>query len=600
MTWLLEDSKLIYGTNRNDLHYLDINENGKLILKIDNQQIAFEEIVKIVRKKTKYKKTSFALRIPQLIIGQIRDLISSFENARKKFEYSGKYQPIYPIKVNSQKLIIETIIKSNPNYAFEAGTKSEFILLLHALENEKNRLIMCNGAKDQEYLKEINEAIKKGHNVCISIETILEIKDTLKLVTAGKYQLALRIKPYVKMHGHWGESSGRHSKFGLSIAELIDVVKIIIQKKKAPFVTMLHAHPGSQMTNLPDFYKFAEFMSNTFRKLKNLGLNSLSVINFGGGLPIDYDNSLESNFMERYAEILVESLKKNLPEYQPDICTESGRAITATSTMIMVNIIEQYNIFPNIEPIETAIQKYKTTFDELISVRSIDDIIENWSAWEKISDGITDPDDLLAFEFLSIKMKKEFRKIFYDQSKFLEYIENPIIKCLLLSEYSLQGNFSVFNSIADYVLVHQYFPVIPISHLHKQPETLAHLYDITCDSDGKVASYHTAIANKKLFTQDGFLLTYPKMISLHGFPIGNLREIVNNYLLIPLAGAYQDIIEFNHNLLGDLPDILIAFDGNDWIIEQLNGAQSIGSLLAEVGYTSSNIDDPYMDQEQEE
>ncbi|MFW9923579.1 MAG: hypothetical protein ACFFDW_09880 [Candidatus Thorarchaeota archaeon] len=597
MDWSLEDSKLIYGVNRNDLDYLDINTNGLLELIIGNNRITLQGIAKQVGKKTKYKNASFAIRVPQLITKQIKELIQSFEDARKSYNYSGNYQPIYPIKVNSQKLIIETIIHSHQNYAFEAGTKSEFILLMQALENEKHRLIMCNGAKDPEYLKSINDAIKIGHRVCISIETVMELKDTLKIITEKNFQIALRIKPYVTMHGHWGESSGRHSKFGLSIAELLEVVDIIKRKKKNELVKMLHAHPGSQITTLEDFYKFAEFMARTFRKLHTLGLASLNTINFGGGLPIDYDNSLDPKFMQKYAGILVECMAKYLPEYQPNICSESGRAITASSTMIMVRVIDKYHIFPYIKPDENLIAKFQEKYEQLREIDTIDGIMKNWLKWDRSAGEIKDPDLLHAFEWLSYELKKEFREKFFKQPNFYDFLEDKRIRSLLLSEYSLQGNFSVFNSIADYVLVQQYFPTIPISHLNTQPETLAHLYDITCDSDGKVACYHTQLSDRLLFTKDGFLLTNSKQMILHGFPIGSLDSIVNNYLLIPLAGAYQDIIEFDHNLLGDLPDILVVFDGTTWNVELINGAQSIDQLLAEVGFHCTINDDPYMDHE---
>lgn len=595
MTWTLEDSKLIYGINKNDLDYLDINNKGHLELIIDDQRITFNEIVKAVRKNTKYKNTSFAIRVPQLITKQIKSLVNSFENAREKFEYSGHYHPIYPIKVNSQKLIIESIIKAHPTYAFEAGTKSEFILLLHALKDEKHRLIMCNGAKDREYLRTINQAIKDGHKVCISIETVMELEDTLEIIVGKDFQLALRIKPYVTMHGHWGQSSGRYSKFGLSIAELLEVVKIIKKKKKSQFVTMLHAHPGSQITCLSDFYKFAEFMARTFLKLQDLGLSSIDQLNFGGGLPIDYDNSLDSNFKEKYAEILIETLAKFLPENQPHICTESGRAITATSTMILIRIIDKFDIFPYLKPRNDLIEKFSIEVQKSQNVKTFDEIIKFWDDWDKKAGTLKDPDELHAFEWVSFKLKKKLRTQFYKLKNFHEMLQDKRLKSLLYSEYSLQGNFSVFNSIADHVLVAQYFPTIPICDLHIQPETIAHLYDITCDSDGKVSCYHTQISDKLLETKDGFLLTYPKQMVLHGFPIGKIDAIIDSFLLVPLAGAYQDIIEFDHNLLGDLPDILVAHDGKEWIIKQLNGAQSIGQLLAEVGFTNNVLDDPYMD-----
>jgi arginine decarboxylase len=186
------------------------------------------------------------------------------------------------------------------------------------------------------------------------------------------------------------------------------------------------------------------------------------------------------------------------------------------------------------------------------------------------------------------------RKKFFTFDDCEKHLDKPEAKLFLKPEYAVQGNFSVFNSIGDLVLVKQYFPVIPISSLDLHPETIVRLFDITCDSDGEVAVYNPPISEKKLFTKDDFQLTFTTPVTLGGFPVGNLDEMKNCYLIIPLAGAYQDIVEFDHNLLGDLPDVIIALDG-EWMIELLNGAQAISSILADIGFESDVDDDPYYD-----
>lgn len=595
MEWKIEDSKLIYGTGKKDLSFLDITSEGQLELVLGEGRITFQEILESVDKNTKYAHASFALRIPQLITKQIKKLIRSFEEARKEFQYKGAYEPVYPIKVNHSRFIIDTIIRSHPTYSFESGTKSEFILIKEALKKEKHRLIMCNGGKDREFLKSIKEAVKEGYKVCISIESEQELIDTLDILPRKGYQLAFRIKPYVTLHGHWGASSSRNSKFGLAIGELNDVVKLLQEKKATHLLTTLHAHPGSQLTVLDDFVGYTSFMAKIYRLLHNKGMNNLKAINFGGGLPIDYDNRLDEQFMKKYAQIFIKVLSEELDDLQPIIMTESGRAITALSTIILVKTIDKYSVFPDgyfNKDILDSITKESDPFKEATSAS---EVLKQWKAWEKRKLKFEHLREFNDQEYVTKKLKAFLREKFYSFDDFPKHLDNLTTKALLKPEYTIQGNFSVFNSICDLVLVKQYFPTIPINNLHVQPETIVRLLDITCDSDGEVAIYNAAVSEKKLFTKDHFLLTYESPYSLGGFPVGNMEEFRDSYFAVPLTGAYQDIIEFDHNLLGDLPDIIISFDGKEWQVALVNGAQTISSILADVGYVIDDDDDPYVD-----
>ena len=50
-------------------------------------------------------------------------------------------------------------------------------------------------------------------------------------------------------------------------------------------------------------------------------------------------------------------------------------------------------------------------------------------------------------------------------------------------------NFSVFQSLLDHWALKQLFPVAPLHRLNEKPTVNAILVDITCDSDGKIASF---------------------------------------------------------------------------------------------------------------
>jgi arginine decarboxylase len=299
--------------------------------------------------------------------------------------------------------------------------------------------------------------------------------------------------------------------------------------------------------------------------------------------------------MERYADIFVRILKKELEDFQPTIMTESGRGITSLCTIVVVKTIDKYAVFSTGYRDKVVLVAFNDEIRKLKEPKSAKEVLENWKTWETTKREFYDITEMADYEFVTYKYKIDLRKLFFSFEDYIKYLDDKWAKSLLKPEHTVQGNFSVFNSICDLVLVNQYFPVIPIDNLDIQPETIIRLFDITCDSDGEVAVFNPPISDKKLHTKDYFQLTFPKPVTIGGFPIGNLEALKDSYLVIPQTGAYQDIVEFDHNLLGDLPDLIIAVEDDEWIIKLLNGAQTIGNILKDIGFECLDDDDPYYD-----
>ncbi|MHA1939643.1 MAG: hypothetical protein ACW97O_15660, partial [Candidatus Thorarchaeota archaeon] len=158
------------------------------------------------------------------------------------------------------------------------------------------------------------------------------------------------------------------------------------------------------------------------------------------------------------------------------------------------------------------------------------------------------------------------------------------------------GNFSVFNSVCDYVLVKQHFPIVPMQDLHLHPETTVRLVDLTCDSDGEISQFHRKGTGEIWFTRDYRPVTMPIGQMGQGIPVGSIENTSGSYFAIALTGAYQDVIEMNHNLLGDLPDVELILDKKGkWQVRWMSGAESMEDILEEMGYIGFDIDeDPYI------
>ena len=606
--WSVDKAKTVFGIGRNDLHFLDISESGELCIKLSDEQIAIKEIIQQIKSangKSPGYVSSFTLRIPQLITYQIKKLRTTFEKVFEEEEYAGEFIGIYPVKVNQRSDFVTSVIRSDSEYGLEAGTKAELLLITSVIKNEKHRRIVCNGAKDPDYLRLIRESVEKGFKVAISIESLHEARMIVEHFDPKKTELVFRIKPYLNVEGHWSHSTGRDSKFGLSIHDLFNVVDLLTQAGFAESVSTILGHAGSQITDLKSFNRFGQFLTSLYSELRNMGLTKLENIDFGGGLAIDYTGKHPADLMYQYAKNLVQGVKSYLKEEQnrhpaPNIMVESGRGITALAALVIVEALEVRSVFPapgGNYTSETALAKQEEYLGKINKVTSLGELVGIWNEFHSNFGGMTLAGLGTIFEremIVGILEKATREKL---TSLGLEsFSAEGQIRSFWHPEHIVVGNFSVFNSIADHVLVQQHFPVVPVSNLHVHPETTVRLVDITCDSDGEIAHFYRQSTDKVWFTKDNRPLTMPGGEMGDGIPVGVLNELPGSHFILALVGAYQDAIEMDHNLLGDLPDVELRLrEDNTWGITWITGAESIEHLLKDVGYADIEIDeDPYM------
>jgi len=605
INWTIEDSKALYGIGQNyrEFHFLDINEKGELCLKIQEEIISIKTILKTVYTQIKEQSggltqaPSVTLRIPQLVEYQIEKIVTSFNKTFQDFNYQGKFHAVYPIKVNQQAHAIKTVLDSKIiQYGLEAGTKAEFLITLEALKEKSDHLIVCNGVKDEDYLGLALRKLKEGWNILVSIETLRELEMLYRIDPEFNSPICLRLKPYIPVSGHWAHSSGRDSKFGLSVAELDEILKYLTLKKKKNILFALHAHIGSQITSLADFHALAEYLTVYYKFLRNEGFANLQLLNLGGGVPIDYEGQItlqEPDSIESYVQNIIEGIVANIEGLpHPDILIEVGRGITALSSLVLVQILEIKDIYPQGILNPQIIESYYFWKNKIDSIHTLDDFILHYKEFQNFDYDITHKSknmvELKNHEHLIGEIRSKFREKLvneFDSTQITKALQGQQINELLTNAPKFAiGNFSMFNSACDYVLVNQYFPIYPIEFLNLPPETILRLVDITCDSDGEMNRFVTKKSKKNYRTKDNFLLSFSEPHELEGIPVANINGLNESYLAIALTGAYQDIIQFDHNLLGNLPDVEVRLNHDGWRIRWISPSESTTNILAKVGF----------------
>ncbi|OQX22520.1 MAG: hypothetical protein BWK80_30230 [Desulfobacteraceae bacterium IS3] len=166
----------------------------------------------------------------------------------------------------------------------------------------------------------------------------------------------IRIKLSSTAGGHWTESCGDKSIFGLNINQLADVVDKLKEKDMIDCLQLLHYHIGSQVPDIRDIRSAALEASQVYSGLMKEGAK-MGYPDPGGGLAVDYDGS-HTNYMhsrnytlDEYCSDVVETIMTtpdNNEIRHPTIITESGRATVAYYSVLLFNIpdVSQFQALP--------------------------------------------------------------------------------------------------------------------------------------------------------------------------------------------------------------------------------------------------------------
>jgi len=557
-------------------------ENGKLKINYGNQPSLIDIIEEIEEKGI---KGPILLRFPHLIRKQINSLYTSFNKAIKEFDYKGKFQAVFPLKVNQFPTFLKPLIKiaDKYNYGLEAGSKAELILAM--AYNNKNAPITINGFKDKDMIRLAFIAGFMGFNVTITIEGLNELKSIIE-VSSEYHKMPVNIGIRIRLHtsgvGIWAKSGGIESKFGLSSTEIIEAVEILKQNSILDKLKMIHFHIGSQINDISPLKKAIRESGNIYADLRKLGAKNLSAINIGGGLAIEYSqwepirdkNYSIEEFSNDVVYLLKEiSQKKQVP--MPDIFTESGRFIASPSTILIAPVIELFSQeygekslrLKNKNPdlVEELIDLYDT-INESNYIEYFHDALDHFESLLTLFDlgyiDLVDRSNSEILVHLIIKKALSFATSRGFKNKELKSINEKIQEKYL-------ANFSIFQSLPDFWGLGQRFPIMPITKLNVTPNRSATIWDITCDSDGEIP--------------------FKKETPLYLHDVDLTKE--KYYLGFFLVGAYQEILGMKHNLFSFTNEAIVSFDEDgNYKIEFLEPTQKIREILIDLDYDINEIE----------
>src|SRR3954470_1709127 len=349
--WSIDRSLSLYNIPGWGAGYFNINAKGNMVVHPFGQPGPMIDLMDVVD-DIRERKLGFPciVRFQDVLRSRVKQLNDVFRAAIAQHNYKGQYFGVYPTKVNQMREVVEEIVDAGAPYHFglEAGSKGELLIVL-ALNTDPEALTICNGYKDEEYLRLALLGRKLGRKIMVVIEKLSELPHLLRLADEMNVQplIGLRSKLSTKGTGKWESSSGDFAKFGLTTPELIRAVEMLKAAGKLDLVKLFHFHVGSQLTDIRTVKDVVNEGARFYAKLRKMGLG-LEYFDVGGGLGVDYVGARSTAFvsslnytMDEYAADVVYTLQQictneGVPE--PHLVSESGRALTAHHSCLLMNV----------------------------------------------------------------------------------------------------------------------------------------------------------------------------------------------------------------------------------------------------------------------
>jgi arginine decarboxylase len=557
--WKIHDAAEIYAVRRWGKGYFGINKFGHATVHPDKRpdhNIDLKELVDQLQARG--IQLPILLRFTDILRHRVGEIAEAFRVAINEYNYKGSYCCVYPIKVNQQRHVVEEILDFGKpfNFGLEAGSKPELLAVL-AVTNGSDTPIICNGFKDDEFIRMSMLARKIGKQIIPVVEKFSELESIVRNATELNVRPAIgvRVKLAARGAGRWRSSAGYRSKFGLTVTEVLEAVDYLKQRDMADCLELMHFHMGSQITNIRKVKEALTEAARIFSELYRIG-GGLKYLDVGGGLGIDYDGSqtdFESSVnytLQEYANDVIFRVKSvcdecNVPH--PTIISESGRAVVAYHSMLVFDVLGTSNFDACTVPDDLPPDAPQPIQD----LYGIHRDLSKKNGIESYHDAVQAIDEtlnLFNLGYLSVELRALAERLFWAVGRKLQRIVREMdfvpeelngLETMLSDTYFC--NFSVFQSMPDSWAIKQLFPIMPIHRLNEPPSRQAVLGDITCDSDGKVDQFID-------------LRDVRQTLQLHPY------DGSPYYLGAFLLGAYQEILGDLHNLFGDTNAVHVSQD----------------------------------------
>lgn len=592
--WTSRQADAVYNTNAWGSGYFGINARGRVVVRPHRDRNAGDVELQAVADAAREQGLSLPvlMRFTDILDDRVDALCGAFEAVMEAAEYGGRYTAVYPIKVNQQRGVVEAIVRrGGDRVGLEAGSKPELMAVLALAP--AGATVICNGYKDREYIR----LALLGRQLGMRVRIVLEKRSELELVLRESQALGIRPELGMRLRlasvasGKWQNTGGEKSKFGLTAMQALAVVDRLRSADMLDCLNLLHFHLGSQIPSVHEIRRGMREAARYYVELRQLGA-PIDCMDVGGGLGVDYEGTRSRSYCSmnystrEYAHNIVHPLRDVCREHglpDPDIISESGRALTAHHAVLITNVIDHDGPDSGVDhapPHEDAPQPIRDLWLALHDSKQRKPMERYHDAVQLLEEAR----ELFSVGLLGLPERAHAEHLY--QGVALDVLRrlDPAVRSHreMLDELNEKFadkvfcNLSIFQSMPDIWAIGQVFPILPLERLDEPPTSRATLHDLTCDSDGCIRQYVDG---------EGVESTLPLPPYRGGEPF---------LLGIFLVGAYQEILGDMHNLFGDTDSVNVSLDdAGGFVLSGARRGDSVAAVLRSVDFDPETLVDSY-------
>ena len=197
LPWSLVESAKLYKIRRWGKRHFGIGPKGTVVVRADDSRNLEWDLTEIVEECESRDITApILVRFTPIIHSRVQKLHGVFARAIQEYNYQGKYQSIYPIKVNQHREVIDAYLTAAKPFGggLEAGSRAELLAVITMADNEMP--VLCNGFKDAAIIEMAMRATQIGRRVTIIVD---KPQDVMLIVDASRRlgirpQIGIRVK----------------------------------------------------------------------------------------------------------------------------------------------------------------------------------------------------------------------------------------------------------------------------------------------------------------------------------------------------------------------------------------------------------------------
>ena len=261
-----------------------------------------------------------------------------FREAMNNQAYTGTYSYAYCTKSSHFAFVLDEVMKNDVHIETSSSFDIDIVKNLRDTGKlEAGKYVICNGFKNEAYIKNIANIIEEGSlNVVPIVDNVKELNDLLK-ATEHDLDIGIRIaseeEPKFEFYT---------SRLGIRYREIVPFYKNKIESNPRVNVKMLHFFINTGINDTAYYWNELTKSLKIYADLKKV-CPTLDSLNIGGGFPIKKSLAFDFDYSYMVREIVAQVKRvcseSDIPE--PNIFTEFGSFTVGESGGAIFNVIHQ-------------------------------------------------------------------------------------------------------------------------------------------------------------------------------------------------------------------------------------------------------------------